>query len=165
MKFVQKIFSWNRFIWFHEFFLGLDFLKFSGLLLGGGGLLGFFLSVDGPLGKNYLPPPLGPTQINVWLYLYTYYIVNHLSYCNVFGRQVEEAKEMKWRTLFTFLGSLMGFSSSEKVLDKSCKHKKIIFIFGKSTFLLVNLIYTNKLFSSKFQNNYFISKFYGKVVT
>ena len=31
MEFVQKIFSWNWFIWFHKFF-GLDFFKFSGPL-------------------------------------------------------------------------------------------------------------------------------------
>ena len=31
MDFGQKIFSWNWFIWFHEFF-GMDFFKFSGLL-------------------------------------------------------------------------------------------------------------------------------------
>ena len=29
---VQKIFLWNWFIWFHEFFFGLDFFKFSGPL-------------------------------------------------------------------------------------------------------------------------------------
>ena len=29
---VKKFFSWNRFIWFHEFFFCLDFLKISGLL-------------------------------------------------------------------------------------------------------------------------------------
>ena len=29
---LQIIFSWNWFIWFHEFFIGLDFLKFSSSL-------------------------------------------------------------------------------------------------------------------------------------
>ena len=32
MDFDQKIFSWNWCIWFHEFFVGLDFFKFSGIL-------------------------------------------------------------------------------------------------------------------------------------
>ena len=31
MEFCQKNYSWNWFIWFHEFF-GVDFLKFSGTL-------------------------------------------------------------------------------------------------------------------------------------